>query len=208
MDYKKLQTYYEKCLLDNPGDPLKQVDWLDEDAANLRYYKFIDFAWGSLSKKEQSVLDFGSGLSEIYGRLAKSMRFAYNGLDISPKMIEAAKQRFPEANLICQDILTQPLSQDFDYVICNGTFTEKRGLNQDEMLRFVINCTEELWKHTKIGLALNVMDFFMIPQGDHRRELFFLTYNEIMYLFVRILKPRRWVIENIGLNDVMVRMYK
>ena len=83
-----------------------------------------------------SLLDFGCGASHLYDYILRNGlgTIEYSGLDISEKFIQLSKQKYPEINYYCMDILqsSRPLPA-FDYVVLNGVFTEKRELSHDEM---------------------------------------------------------------------------
>ena len=61
---------------------------------------------------------------------------------------------------------------DFDYVMMNGVFTEKRGLSFEGMWDYTRAVLRRLWPMTRRGLAFNVMS----KQVDWEREdLFHLS---------------------------------
>lgn len=179
-----------------------------------------------------TLLDFGCGNGMLWaysenvydGQLINSNPIDYTGLDISQAFIDKAKS-FSEnivesgnsiygfqrkvPKFICKDILKEEWDLgEFDYIAANGTFTEKRDLHWANMIDFMMSCLKILWKHTNKGLIFNVMDWNMIHPDNQREELFFLSYDQIFNVVIDELKPARWVIENIGLNDVHVKMWK
>lgn len=212
MDYSSITDHYELTLAKNPTNPLLAVDWTDKEAAHKRYLYFVDFYLGSSDyyhvNFEDTLLDFGSGLAELYTYLPEVCREFYTGIDISPRMVSTAKENYPAGNFICQDILKTPIEKDYDYITCVGTFCEKRRLGYYEMVDFTLSCLKELWKHTNKGLALDVMDDNKISYNNQRPELFFMTYDQIVSHIIKELKPASWSIENIGLNDCFIKVYK
>ena len=49
----------------------------------------------------------------------------YTGIDLSGKLIEEARIRYPGADFAVKDILKDPLGRKFDYVIASGTLSYK-----------------------------------------------------------------------------------
>jgi len=73
----------------------------------LRYFRF-------LIPEGSRVLEIGSGL----GDLLAGVKPGYGvGIDISPRMIEIAKERHPELEFHCMDATTLELEQKFDVLI-------------------------------------------------------------------------------------------
>jgi len=50
-----------------------------------------------------SLLDAGCGTAIAYEHFKN--RYSYTGIDVTPLMIERAKEKFPEGNFICKDVL-------------------------------------------------------------------------------------------------------
>ena len=63
------------------------------------------------------VLEVGCGTGELLNAVKPSYGV---GLDISPKMISIAKQRYPKLHFYCQDIDNLDLNDKFDYVFLSG----------------------------------------------------------------------------------------
>ena len=71
-----------------------------------------------------SVLDVGTGtgaLVPFYEELGLSQG-SITGVDLSPKMIAYAAERYPEANFLCADILAVSAPGAFDAVVINACF--------------------------------------------------------------------------------------
>lgn len=73
-----------------------------------------------------SILDVGCGQGTLNGFLKKKFsNFQYTGIDITPKMIQYAKEAYPDAEFICDDFLTYNFTKKYDWVIAAGTFNVK-----------------------------------------------------------------------------------
>ena len=67
----------------------------------------------------QSVMDFGAGTGLLCGHVAPKVKRVV-AVDISPAMLERLAQKVDlqgKVETICQDILKQPLSEEFDLII-------------------------------------------------------------------------------------------
>ncbi len=86
------------------------VDHFDEQKNNTRNKAFRVWTQKWVPKGSR-VLDFGCALGYNSGYLAEQMNCEVTGIDISPKCISTAQNRYPESNWICQDITEKPLSE-------------------------------------------------------------------------------------------------
>ncbi len=179
MDYKIISQHYENCLEKN-GTNYKGLDWPNFEDLQTRYKVMVDLFNFKSAKDNFSVLDLGCGYGEIIEFLKKNNlenKIDYYGIDLSEKMIESAKKKYPGKNFKCQDILLNPLpDNNFDYIIMNGLFTEKRELSYDYMWEFFQNFIETVFKSCKIGIAFNVMSHHVDWQRD---DLFHLPFDEL-----------------------------
>lgn len=85
------------------------IDHFDEQKDNGRNKSFR--AWlGKWVKKGSTVLDFGCALGYNSGYLTEH-GCKVIGIDISPKCIEIAQQRYPDATWICTDVTEDNISE-------------------------------------------------------------------------------------------------
>lgn len=100
------------------------------------------------------ILDIGFGT----GVLAKKLYddgCAICGIDFSEKMIEIAREKMPDATLICHDFangLPERLSEEkFDFIICTYAI---HHLDHPQKVAFL----KELWEHLAEGGAILIGD--------------------------------------------------
>lgn len=103
------------------------------------------------------LLDVGCGIGGFYEFLEnKGIHCRYTGVDINPKMIEAAKEKNPgiSDNFLLFDILEEKLDKTFDYVISVGPLNLKfeGGLNMDFTMRLI----KEMVEISTIGSSLSM----------------------------------------------------
>ena len=104
------------------------------------------------------------------------------GIDINPDAIDIAMNKYPNNSYVCMDILksTDGIGKH-DYILINGLFTQKRGMNDSQMCQFLINTLNALYPHFTKGLAFNAMS----GQVDFRQEdAFHLDLNWITSMIV------------------------
>lgn len=65
-----------------------------------------------------SILDVGCGVGDLYGYLVdRGARFAYLGVDLAPRMIERAREKYPAGCFEVDDILEWEARPRFDLVV-------------------------------------------------------------------------------------------
>ena len=192
-NYYKIVQHYEDCL-DKYGDTHKGVDWPNQDDASTRYRVMLDVIRESQSTKV-SLLDFGCGTSHLkdYIHANHLVHIDYSGLDISEKFINLSKDKYPNTNYYCMDILYGSIQLPrFDYVVLNGVFTEKRELSHDEMWNYFKQVILKVFEATQKGIAFNVMSSHVDWERD---DLFHLPMDKLATFLTREVS-RDFVIRN------------
>ena len=85
------KAFYEVMtdLAKSEDDPIL-LGWRDRDSQTDRFNVFLDYV-----QNGDRVLDFGSGLSDLYGHLKlNDITVDYTGVDIMPDLIKIAKERY------------------------------------------------------------------------------------------------------------------
>lgn len=211
VSYLDIVKHYENCFRLH-GDCCKGVDWPDEADAEKRYgvmLGLIEFdrihpAWDS----EISVLDFGCGLGHLYGYIGRhGFNYKYTGMDVSEMFIERCREKYPDGNFLCTDILKDNRDFDgqYDYIISNGVFTEKRELDYGEMLDYFKKMLQRLYAGCRCGLAFNVMSKDVSWERD---DLFHLPLSDLSRFLAENIS-RDYIIRNdYGLYEYTVYIYK
>ena len=204
-DYRSIVAHYEQCLAQH-GDNHRGVDWPNAADAQKRYQVMLDVIRPN-GPANPSVLDFGCGASHLLEyALITEQPLAYSGLDLSPQFISLSKAKFPQLPYYCLDILEKSADwPHFDYIIANGVFNEKRELSQQAMEQYFTAMLAELFAHTKVGLAFNVMSTLV---DWERADLFHVPFDAM----ARMLKAhasRDFVIrQDYGLYEYTVYVYR
>jgi SAM-dependent methyltransferase len=203
MSYLKLAEHYDKCFKEH-GDTHLGVDWPKLEDTFKRYDVML-----GLIKEETSIslLDFGCGTASLnqYIEFLKIKNIKYSGLDINDGFYNTSKLKFPNNDFYCLDILKNESIPNFDYIVCNGPFTEKRDLSQEEMMDFFTSVIKKLWNKCDKGIAFNLMSKHVDWERD---DLFHVSLDELGW-FLKNDLSRNFIIRNdYGLYEYTTYVYK
>ena len=151
---------YKKQIADYYNSNFKQLTGVDDDSLSvtrLENYKLLGWESRTAQYKrfavladsvflhKSSILDVGCGLADLFHFITQGFGYNINyiGIDLSPKMIELAKEQLKNIplpknntsviNLLCQDIFSanpyEPGS--FDFVYSSGIFNLNLGNNME-----------------------------------------------------------------------------
>lgn len=202
--YKTIINHYENCLAQH-GDSHLGVDWPNSRDAETRYLVMLQLV--REKDRELTLLDFGCGASHLYPYMLRTHTLLkYYGLDLSSAFCELSRRKYPQNDYMCLDVLETPEKLDeFDYVVMNGVFTEKRELSFDQMFNYLKRVLLVVFPKVRRGLAFNVMSKAVDWERD---ELFHLPTDLLIKFLTRNLS-RHFVIRNdYGLYEYTVYVYK
>jgi len=192
--YFQLVRHYEKRFAEH-GATAAGVDWPDEAGATLRYDVMLDLLrWDSLRPATATLLDFGCGVAGLYehlrgDELGRSVQYA--GHDLSELYIEHCCRTHPGIRFSAGDVLAGHRLDSVDYVVANGVFTERLGLDHEEMFAFMRAVLEQLVTVARRGVAFNVMSTLVDWERD---DLFHVAPSRIADLAAGF--GRRFVIRH------------
>ncbi|MFS0919254.1 class I SAM-dependent methyltransferase [Brevibacillus sp. 179-C 1.1 NHS] len=208
--YNTIIEHYEQCF-EKYGDNHLGVDWPNEKDVETRFKVMLDLiAFDQLGKKHENIqlLDFGCGASHFYKYIVKNnlTNINYTGLDISDKFIDFCKEKYPNNDYYCVDILEAPVQLPvFDYLILNGVFTEKREMSFEDMFLYFKEMIKKVWEISKRGIAFNIMS----SQVDWERDDLFHLSLEPLSQFLCKEVSRNFIVRNdYGLYEYTVYVYK
>jgi SAM-dependent methyltransferase len=204
-NYKNIIKHYESCYK-KYGDTFKGMDWPDEQENLTRFDVMID-----IIREENNpitLLDFGCGTSHLNEYIIEKdcNDIDYSGCDLSKIFIDQSRKKFPNTDYYELDLLNTPEKlPNFDYIICNGVFTEKQNLSFDEMWDYFKKMLNSLFSKAKMGVAFNVMSKAV---DWERKDLFHLS-TDLLIDFMSKELSRNFIIRNdYGLYEYTVYLYK
>ena len=203
--YKSIVQHYESCLAQH-GDSHMGVDWPNIEDANKRYQVMLELVREKNHKV--SLLDFGCGASHLFEYMVTNSfsNFIYSGLDASSSFCELSAKKFPNNQYICLDALEQSeLLPQFDYIVMNGVFTEKRELDFDEMFDYFKKMVRIVFEKSRKGIAFNVMAKAVDWERD---DLFHLPMDKLADFLTKEIS-RNFIIRNdYGLYEYTTYVYR
>jgi len=193
VDITPIVRHYEQCFKQHGCTP-KGMDWPNETDLTTRFEVMLELIDESIEKP--AVLDLGCGYGALLDQLNENHGLGwldYSGIDISPMLVEAARDRWPGYDFQCRDILRdRALPESVDYVIMNGVLTEKQSLPADEMTAYAKQLIRAAFEIARRGIAFNVMS----TDVDWTRDDLFHWSVEDAESFLR-----REVTENVRIRD-------
>ena len=143
-----VQRYFERRL-SRYGDSPKSLDWSQE--GQRRRFKVLTEI-GGMNGCE--VLDVGCGLGHFWDYLRQSgVTVSYTGLDVSARMIDAAKRRRPALPFLVFDGTSKELPRPADFVVASGVLNVEDGSNERAIQRLVRAC----YAACRSGAAVNML---------------------------------------------------
>jgi SAM-dependent methyltransferase len=145
---------------------------------NRYYYGLLEKQYRYFVPEGKKVLEIGSATGDLLAALKPSHGV---GVDISPKMIEAAQAKYPSLHFYAGTVENIPINEKFDYIILSGLVGELEDIQAffqalrkfcTTDTRIVIEYYSYLWQAMlKLGEKIGVK----MPQ----REQNWLTNNDI-----------------------------
>lgn len=135
-NFEKLNAEF----FDESCEKFKNSSWqaccyLDEFMQEVYYHSIFK----NINKNFKNILDIGCGQGDLLGFLKKnSNNIDYTGLDVSSKMIDCCKKRFPKQSFNNSSFLDFKSENSFDVVLAVGVFNLKvceKPENQIEYLK-------------------------------------------------------------------------
>jgi SAM-dependent methyltransferase len=155
-----------------------------------------------------SLLDLGCGYGGLLDFLLLQNReqlIDYHGVDVSHKMIAAAKARHPTAKFDQRDIIANPLlEQSVDYVIICGVLTVKFDIAHEDMRAFALQLLTAAFRVCRIGIAYNVQNWHV----NRRDDLFHWPMDEAASFISSELSANYVFRADFGQYDYMTYVYR
>jgi len=120
--------------------------------------------------------------------------------------MSVCRSKFPDVPFTCTDVLeAESEVPDFDCIVMNGVFTEKRELSSECMWQYLRAVLRRLWPHARRGMAFNVMS----KQVDWERDDLFHLSTDLLMAFLKTELSRHCLIRHdYGLYEYTVYVYR
>jgi SAM-dependent methyltransferase len=204
--YRRIVAHYEDCLARH-GDNHRGVDWPRAEDVDLRYSVMLGLIDRD-APRPVALLDFGCGAGHLLEYIQRRglPGLEYHGLDLSHRFVSLCRRKFPGVPFHVADVLEDRLeSFEFDYVIMNGVFTEKRSLSLEAMWDYVRAVLKRTWPMARCGLAFNVMSKHV---DWERGDLFHLPCDTLLDFLKAELSRHCVVRHDYGLFEYTTYVYR
>lgn len=148
---QRIIARHKSSLFQYGTDP-RALYWQDAHVQTLRFEVLLQCGIQS----GDSILDVGCGLADLKHYMdAQGLDVNYTGIDLSPDLLEAARQREPSLQLFAGDIFDfNPAEQAYDWVLLSGALNEPLDDNGEYLHR----CLPRLYASAGKGLAFNLLN--------------------------------------------------
>lgn len=187
--YSSIYTWYQERLREH-GDSHLGVGWPDQGKVEVMYQVMLGITQPAAPA---SLLDFGCGPARMLDWMNKSGQWShlkYTGLDFNPDSIALARAKYPAVRFLQRDVLSEPLDEEFDYVVMNGILTMKAQMTFEAMWQYAQRLLGCAFAITRRGLAFNVMS----KAVDWEKDILFHLPTDMLIDFVTKNLTRRFVI--------------
>jgi SAM-dependent methyltransferase len=181
-DFERISSFYDELAAEHHTGPLA-LDY-GSVASQLRRFavlsQVVDFSG-------RRVLDVGCGLADyadyLQGRFAD---VEYEGIDLSPALIEHARERRPDLNLRVANVLDDEIEGPYDVVHALGIFY-LLGDDAPEIMRRLI---KRMWNLARVAVAISALSTW----APERYEQEFQADPAETLAFCRSLSPTPWIV--------------
>lgn len=152
------------------------VGWNSRESQELRFAQLLKVCDAG---EKYSLLDYGCGYGALAGfMLERGGDFLYRGIDLSPAMIDKARELFgglPNCSFETGDSPSGPA----DYAVSSGIFNVRQGFDGSAWLDYIIGVLEKMNSLGRRGFAFNCLTVY--SDADKMRED--LYYADPRFLF-------------------------
>jgi SAM-dependent methyltransferase len=206
--YQPLVEALEKFYAEH-GDTHRGLGFRTEEGFEVRYRVYLEVIRGAAARAECSLLDVGCGTARLLD-LIKSLgrdEISYRGVDLSPKLIEAARKKHPGADFILGDPfdLEEIWSARPDYVVFGQIFTCRLQMSVAEMTDYMLRMLRLAFTHCRRGVVFNVMSAHVDWQ---REDLFHVPFDQMADLLQANLSRNYVFRADYGIYEYTVYVYK
>ena len=180
------------------GDNVKTL-WGSIESQTVRFKVLTEIA----NLEAASILDVGSGFGDLFGYLQhRQISFKrYLGLEITPEIINVARERFPQATFKAIDITTESLDSSFDYAFASGIFF----LNSENWQEYFLSMLEKLSSSSSKAFGFNLLS---VHSKNREPESYYCDPGDTLNLVMQKICKRAVLRHDYRENDFTIYCYK
>lgn len=144
------------------GPVVQALGWRDQAQQQLRFDIMFE---GLVLRDTASILDIGCGFGDFYQYLvSQGATPRYVGCDISPEVLNVARNRYPDVQFELRDVIEDPYpDKSFDYVCISGIFNHRLDDNEN----FLRKMLSTAYRTCSRGVAANMTTDRVDYQDNH-----------------------------------------
>ncbi len=181
---EKIAEYFEG-LLEKHGDHYLSLDWKSKESQLARFAVLLDIISFTDKKQGLSILDVGCGIGHFFefldsNGLIKQLNIKYAGIDISKKMVDFARNKFPGVDFQVIDLVNDKFDKKFDFVMSSGAFNIRMA-DLSAHKSSVNMMVARMFKLSNFGAAVNFLSrssIYLIPEGRSAEEEKYVYFSE------------------------------
>lgn len=178
-------TEYFEGLLEKHGDHYLSLDWKSKESQLVRFSVLLDIISFAEKKEGFSILDVGCGIGHFYeflqgAGLLDTLRIDYSGIDISRKMIDFSKKKFPKIDFQVVDLISDKFDRKFDYAACSGIFNVRMAdtASHKDTVKKMLSRMYHLSDHGVSANFLSQSSIYLIPEGETTETSKYVFFSE------------------------------
>lgn len=167
--------YSEK--IEKFGSTSRGVDWNSEESQRLRFEQLSNLLKND--KGEFGICDYGCGYG-LYSEYLRECGFEckYEGLDISEKMIQAAREKYGQKENV-NFFNTAQLEKNYDYIVASGIFNVRQEVSDNDWKEYMLEVIHQFDKCSRKGFAFNSLTKY----SDLEYMKDYLYYADPLFFF-------------------------
>ena len=161
---KKMSDFYDN-LVNNHGLDIKSLHGKDANYTKSKQETKFSII-SKYIKDKDSVLDVGCGLADLnFFLLERNWIGQYNGIDISPKMVEMCNNTLGKKSVSCVDIVEEDYKKNHDIVVSISALQHRPPFEEgDEYIKKIVT------KMYDISNEFTIFDVFSEKFTDYKKD--------------------------------------
>lgn len=155
------------------GATPSSVLWRSRASQRQRFRRLLKVLGRDRWRSGLVVNDFGCGYGALFDLLRRSWALRgglYQGYDLCPRMVRAARQRVADPRAVFIEAAVPTL--DADYTLCSGTFGLKLDTPEDAWRTYVQDTLRVVAARSRRGFAFNLLHA-RTPAEDRKDDLYY-----------------------------------
>lgn len=174
---KKINSeFFNNCCDLSGGSSWKACCYVDEFMQDVYYHSIFN----NINKNFNTLLDIGCGQGDLINFLSRNhAKITYKGIDVSEKMIDFAKKRFPKNNFENISFLEINKEEKYDVILAVGVFNIKFSTKENQM-NYLKNNIKKMFDMCSSSCSFTLLSRHGYENIEEQEELFFYEPWEIM----------------------------